>query len=92
MSTAGRIENDEDVGLAFLDVHQLLGVESLVGVRGVTHAILHVSILTYSASARATASSTTACRSRARADDNGCALSAKIVVVFNLSLEEATLI
>ena len=29
-------------------------------------------------------------RSRARADDNGCALSAEMVILFNLSVEEAT--
>ena len=69
-------------------------------VRGkdVMRAILRVSISTYlyltvsmcSASVRVTASSTATCRLRERVDDNGCALSAEIVIFANLSVEEAT--
>ena len=69
-----------------------------MGGRGVMRTILRVSILTYldltvsmgSASARAAALSMVACRSRARADDNGNALSAEIVILSNLFVEEVT--
>ena len=69
-----------------------------MGGKDVMHAILRVSILTHlyltastcSAFARAAAPSMAAYRSRTRADDNGCALSAERVIFFKLSVEEAT--